>query len=147
MSIILKIKINGVKKVINDVVLNRVFNPNFYLLWNGLSKRAGKRHSIISSAELEAERITNIGCKNVFILRPCYLYSCIKTGSKRLIYSKMLNETEYENTFNLWFVWSKDRKTVKKYFSLKTAQVMAKKCSIMYKQKYIIMRCVEIVGK
>lgn len=131
----------------SNIVVNKMFNPDFYLLWNGISKRSCKRHNTVLSAELEADRIVNIGCRNIYVMRPCFLYSCIKVGSKRITYSKPLNETEYENTFNLWFVWSKDRKTVKKYFSLKVAQTIAKKCSTMYKQKYVIMRCVENIGK
>jgi len=131
----------------NDIVVNKIFNPDFYLLWNSISKRTCHRHSTVLSAELEADRLINIGCKSISILRPCFLYSCVKAGSKRIVYSKPLNETEYDNTFNLWFVWSKDRKTVKKYFSLKVAQTIAKKCSTMYKQKYIIMRCIENIRK
>jgi hypothetical protein len=127
----------------NSFCTNKVFNPDFYLLWNGLSKRAGKRHNCLDNAEKEAERIITLGCKNVFIVRPCYMYSCVKAGSKRLVYSKQLNETDYDNSSKLWFVWSKDRKTIKKFLSFSTAQIMAKECATMYNQKYIVLRCIE----
>lgn len=127
----------------NERFLNKIFNPAFYLLWNGISKRSVKRHGTIERAETEKKRLINIEHERVFLLRPCFLYSCVKAGSKRIVYSKPLNETEFENSSNQWFVWSKDRKTIKRYFSLETARIIAKKCATMYNRKYIILRCID----
>ena len=131
----------------NNICTNKIFDPDFYLLWNGISKRVCKRHKTIESADIESKRLINTGCKNIFIIRPCFMYSCIKTGSKRIVYSKPLNETEYNNENKMWYVWSKDRKTIKKYFSIDIAKNMAKKCSIMYNQKYIVFRCIKNIIK
>jgi hypothetical protein len=129
----------------NKIYTQKIFNPDFYLLWDGKSKRSCYKHMSLEHAENEAQRLVSIGTVKLYIVRPCIIYSCVKAGSKRLVYSKNVNEAMTNSGNATWFVWSRDRKTIKFMPSHEKAQQTAKKLATMYKQKYIVMWSVKTV--